>query len=133
MTDEPGNVVPFSKYRGQPVEAMLADRAQYRSEPRVTATMKAACRACNSVCFPATDMTWALVDPRPGRPDETSDQVRILGGHVERFARALERDPSLRGRRGVSDLEAPDLRLADMVAEVRSAYAREHGLKAVAS
>ena len=27
MTDAPGNVVPFGKYRGQPVEVMLADRA----------------------------------------------------------------------------------------------------------
>ena len=102
--------------------------AQYRSEPRATATMKAACSVWNSVCYRATDMTWALVDLRSDRPDEAGDQVRILRWHVDRFARALERAPSLKGSRGLSDLEAPDLRLADTVAAVREAYAREHGL-----
>ena len=29
-------------------------------------------------------MTWTIVDPRPGKPDEAGDQVRILRWHVER-------------------------------------------------
>jgi hypothetical protein len=102
--------------------------AQYRSEPRVAATMKAACSVWNSVCWRATDMTWALVDLRSDRPDEAGDQVRVLRWHVDRFGPALERAPSLKGRRALSDLEAPDLRLADTLAAVREAYAREHGL-----
>jgi hypothetical protein len=97
---------------------------EYQSAPRVKATMEAACDVFNGVSWRATDMTWALGDPRQDRPDEAGDQVRILRWHIELFARAIERDPSLKGRRGVSDLEAPDLRLNDTLEALRDAYAK---------
>jgi hypothetical protein len=92
--------------------------AEYRSAPRARATMEAACYAYNAVNYRRTDMTWAITDPHS--PDEAGDQVRVLRWHVERLARALERDPSRRGKRGSSDIEAPDLRLADTVEAVKA-------------
>jgi hypothetical protein len=97
------------------------------SEPRALSTANIACRAWNAVGFRKTDMTWALADPRPNRPDEAGDQVRILRWHVERLRAALERDARLsRSPRSASrGLPALDIRLSETVAAVRETYSRE--------
>jgi hypothetical protein len=99
--------------------------ARLRSEPRAISTMEVACSVWNSLSCRATYMTLALVDPMPGAPDEAGDQVRVLRWHVARLARALERDPLMKGRRGDSGMKGRNLRLADTVASVRAAYERE--------
>jgi hypothetical protein len=97
--------------------------AQYRSTPRSPATAKIVRRAWNSVSWRGTDMTWALVDPRPDQADEAGRHVDILRLHVEKLRAALERDAAQRGRRSVSNLEMPDLRLPETIEAVRTAYA----------
>jgi hypothetical protein len=78
------------------------------------------------VGFRKTDMTWALADPRPNRPDEAGDQVRILRWHVERLRAALKRDPRLSPRCSASrGLPALDIRLSETVAAVCETYSRE--------
>jgi hypothetical protein len=72
-----------------------------------------------------------LTDPRPDRPDrpdEAGDQVRIPRWHVERLRSALDRDPSRHRRRGVSVINAPDLRLPETVEAVYEAQKRKMAL-----
>ena len=86
--------------------------AQYRSEPRTATTMAGACRVWNAVRWRKTSMAWAL------------DHICSLRRQVEKLRRALERDPSQRGRRGVITIDAPELRLPETIEAVREAYER---------
>jgi hypothetical protein len=124
---------------GAPIDDYLAERlAQWNaladeiallwtqcwSGKRGRATLDASCKAANRVCFRSTDMTWALADPRPNRPDEAGDQVRALRRSVERLRISLERDSSRRRRVDVNPRTPPNLRLPDTLDAVREDYRR---------
>jgi hypothetical protein len=90
-----------------------------RAIPHALATAEAACEVWNANSYKRTDMTWAVVDPRPNRPNEAHDHCRALRWHLENLKLAIERDPLQSGRRNVISLSAAHLRLPSAVDEVR--------------
>jgi hypothetical protein len=73
-------------------------------------------------------MTWAIVDPRFGRPLEADDHCRKLRWYIDRLKAALAADPVRRGQRNVINFDAEELRMPATVAEVRRRRRRQHGM-----